>query len=325
VLQNCMQEMGPTDECWKSQDKRGNTVLHLAASIFNVACVEWILKQEFGACLLEMRNNRGESPLDLVQFKLEKIRTQKEVNFLTLPVSDQFKGHSDAAVRCLVLLEGWESVDALVEQHGLDALFRKVGGCTCGQCLGGFLSPRMSHTLRIHARDGHDIMIENLFKLSGREWVEDWKEDELGYLPSKVRDNLITNKSMREGFVNLWEHVATCLEKGRVPDTANVLDVLRDAREWPPVTRNFMQRGGTVESVFLAICRNSMQQDECTGDGDHEEMFADQITNLPECRNDHEFGYVSGMCGYRRICMRPTVDVRGNRLDEDGNEVTSLL
>ncbi|RMZ87412.1 hypothetical protein DV736_g5364, partial [Chaetothyriales sp. CBS 134916] len=76
VQHSCMQEKGSADSCWMSKDKDGDTVLHLAASIFNVACVDWILNQDFGTRLLEMRNNRGETPLELLQFKLEKIRTQ---------------------------------------------------------------------------------------------------------------------------------------------------------------------------------------------------------------------------------------------------------
>jgi hypothetical protein len=158
----------------------------------------------------------------------------------------------------------------------------------------------------------------------GLDWVDNW-EHYLGYLPSRVLDNLRTNKSMRQGFANLWLHVATCLEKGAVPNTSNVLKVVESAGEWPPATRNFLQRGGTVESVFLAICRDAMQQDEWTGDGEHLGIFSEEIAKLPECRNDHEFGYVSGMCGYRRICLRTTVDIMGNRLDEDGNMIDSLL
>jgi len=129
---------------------------------------------------------------------------------------------------------------------------------------------------------------------------------------------------MRQGFVNLWEHIATCLEKGWVPCERNVLAIFRDTNEWPPVTRNFLQRGGTVEPVFLAICKQAMEQGEWTGDGDYEEVFGKDIANLPGCRNDFEYGYVSGACGYRRISRVHNVDMRGNTLDEDGNIIDSL-
>lgn len=324
VLQNCLLQQGSADACWMSQDKDGNTILHLTASMFSVACVEWVLKQDFGGRLLEMRNNRGETPLEVVQFKLEKLRTQKVVGQLTIPVSDQFEGHADNAIHCSILLKALGSMESFIELQGLDALLRMVRGCTCGQCLEGFLSPRMSHALLHQAEIGYDMMNENVDQLPGPDWVED-EEDLLGYLPSRVLNNLKTNKSMRQGFVNLWLHVATCLAKGDVPTAPNVLDVVTSAGEWPPATRSFLERGGTVQSVFLAICRNTMLQDKWTGDGEYHEIVGERIANLPECRNDHEFGYVSGMCGYRRICLTGTVDMRGNRLDEDGNIIDSRL
>lgn len=68
-----------------------------------------------------------------------------------------------------------------------------------------------------------------------------------------------------------------------------------------------------------------MEEDEWTGDGEYQKTFSEDIANLPECRNDREFGYVSGMCGYRRISQRRNVSMMGNPLDEDGNIIDSLL
>lgn len=222
VLQNCLLQKGSADACWTSQDKDGNTILHLTASMFNVACVEWVLKQDFGARLLEMRNNRGETPSELVQFKLEKLRTQKVINHVTIPVSDRFEGHSGSAIHCSILLKALGSMESFIELEGQNALRRMARGCTCGQCLKGFLSPRMSHALLYQAHIGYDMLDGGLGMWSGPDWVE-VEEDHLGYLPSRVRNNLKTNKSMRQGFVNLWLHVATCLENGRVPTAPNVI------------------------------------------------------------------------------------------------------
>jgi hypothetical protein len=35
----------------------------------------------------------------------------------------------------------------------------------------------------------------------------------------------------------------------------------------------------------------------------HMETFEDEIQQLPECRNDHEIGFVSGMCGYESVSL----------------------
>ena len=110
-----------------------------------------------------------------------------------------------------------------------------------------------------------------------------------------------------------------------VPNQSNILEVWRRAREWPPVTRNFFDREGTVESAFPAIGRLAMSHDDYIGDGLYEMSQDEEFALLPECRNDLEFGYVSGMCGYRRIELISRSSMSGNRLDEDGNIIDSLF
>ncbi|KAK5239905.1 hypothetical protein LTS06_012628, partial [Exophiala xenobiotica] len=172
VLHNCMQENGSDDACWTSTDKDGNSVLHLAATMFNVACVDWILKQGFRTRLLETRNNNGETPLESLQFKLENLRTRMvTVNGLTVPVSDRFGGHNDDAVRCLLLLQGLGSVESMVKLKGRNALQQIIRGCTCGQCLKGFLSPRMSYALQCQAHLGYEMMSDDSDEPLGQDWV----------------------------------------------------------------------------------------------------------------------------------------------------------
>nr|KAK5441256.1 hypothetical protein LTR18_007100 [Exophiala xenobiotica] len=173
VLHNCMQETGSADGCWTSTDKDGNSVLHLVAKMFNVACVDWILKQDFSTRLLETRNNNGETPLESLQFKLENLRTRMvTINGLTVPVSDRFEGHNDDAVRCLLLLQGLGSVESMVKLKGRNALQQIIRGCTCGQCLKGFLSPRMSYALQCQAHHGYDMMSDDFDEPLGQDWVE---------------------------------------------------------------------------------------------------------------------------------------------------------
>ncbi len=182
----------------------------------------------------------------------------------------------------------------------------------------------MSHALLCQAQMGYDMMNDDIGQDSWSIWLF-FHEPHIGYLPPRVLNNLKTNKSTRQGFANLWLHIATCLEAGKVPNQTNVLGVVEEASEWPPATRNFLQRGGTVESVFLAVCRSAMEQDECTGSGEHQELFSEDIAKLPGCRNDLEFGYVSGRCGDKRISLTENVDVMGNPLDEDWNILSSLM
>lgn len=114
VLHGRMNQKGPSDACWMGQDKGGNTILHLVVSLLHVACIGYMLNHAFGTRSLQTRNNRGEPPLEL--------RTQKEINGLTLYMSDKFRGHSESAVRCLILLKRLGSINCYVSSHGVDAL-----------------------------------------------------------------------------------------------------------------------------------------------------------------------------------------------------------
>ena len=128
-------------------------------------------------------------------------------------------------------------------------------------------------------------------------------EEELKFDQDNVRENLKTNKSMDQGFANICLHFATCIQKDNiwgVPTEANVLLALQNANEWPPASKNFLQRGGTVYSVGSMLFEAAMHQDWLAGDGGFLEAYRDEILKLPRCRNDHEFGFVSAMCGYKR-------------------------
>lgn len=82
---------------------------------------------------------------------------------------------------------------------------------------------------------------------------------------------------------------------------ANVLNECMDASEWPPHTKNFLRRGGEPKSVLRIMFENTKDQDEWAGDGMHIEVFEDQVKALPECRNDHEFGFAALACGMPKL------------------------
>lgn len=224
---------------------------------------------------------------------LERKRTLREIMLSTLPMSDEFEGYSKSSVLCIARLKG------LTEASQLD-LARLTFGCTCGQCIQGFLSPRMIYALLCQAEAKHYLLNDRIDRESGPGWVE-LGFNMFDYLPEKVLDSLETNKSMRQGFTNMFDYVAACLRAKILPTEINVLAALPNASEWPPATKNFLQRGGSVASVATMCFQLAMEQDEFAGDGEHQAEFSDEIEALPECRNDHEFGFVSGMCGYKRV------------------------
>ncbi|KAK4031568.1 hypothetical protein C8A01DRAFT_21238 [Parachaetomium inaequale] len=315
-------------------DEYGNTILHLAAVGRKTETVSYILAKY--PMLTDMRNAEGHTPLEALQSSLEEYRTRRNHLAVTTVFSDKFEGFSQSDIACLAALTGTEIFDlsklsnrdiSAISSAADDALsisripridtirytLRLKYGCTCGQCIGGFLSPRMHYALLCQAEVRYDMLAEDLGE-TGSAWVAINGRD-LRYLASSVRENLKTNKSMRRGFINMCDHIAHCLRDGRLPDEETVLDVYRNKRsEWPPVTRNYLERGGTVAAVATMLFERAMESDAWAGDGMLVENHGDEIKNLPVCRNDHEFGFVSGMCGYKRISAVRYVDLFGREL-----------
>ena len=64
----------------------------------------------------------------------------------------------------------------------------------------------------------------------GSHWSRLWS-DVFKHLAPTVKSNLRTNKSMRQGFVNILLYIAKNLQAKRIPITHNVLFVQRDENE----------------------------------------------------------------------------------------------
>lgn len=284
---------------WGPLDCTGNTILHIAAMRFDSQGVQLFLGQNPN--LRATRNYHGETPIEALECHLEEERTTKSWGRKTNCISDQFRGFSENAVKTLMKLRGLTHTTPIDEA-------RLKYGCTCGQCLAGLLSPRMRFSLICQAEIKYDMLNEEIPHLQKEDWDDEYFEvfhgENFRYLEPHVRENLKTNKWMRQGFVNLFESFATCLNKDGpqcVPVPKNVNTVISQISEWPPYIEKFMERGGTFSSVGSLIFQLAKDRDDLAGDGEHFATFEDDITALPACRNDHEFGFVSGMCGYKRI------------------------
>ena len=181
VLQKCLREKGEADPCWKGQDDDGNTILHLTTSRWHVVCVDWLLSHNFGVQMLDMRNYRGETPLEMLQFELERFRTQRIQGPWNANMSDRFTGYHDNAVHCLILLM------RLGPPASIDPgdYLRLSRGCTCGECVEGFLSPRMFFFLLNQASTSHHELESAMEGHSGAEKIGT-EDSRLGYLSSEV-------------------------------------------------------------------------------------------------------------------------------------------
>lgn len=311
------------DGQWQTTDQHGNTLLHISSMSSKPDLVRFILSRVPN--LMAVRNKKGYTPPEALQNQLERQRTRWSNGHTSVVISDKFKGFSASSIACLAVLKNtdvvdlsrlsqqdiefvWSATDEQIRSvpqldvAGIRKTLRYKYGCTCEQCIGGFLSPRMKLALLCVAEVEHDNMY-TFMDDTGPDWVT-INNDNLEYLPASVRENLKTNKSMRQGFANMFSHFAKCLDQGRMPTEGEVLDLYLwpdSESEWPPVTKNYLQRGGSVAAVANTIFQKAMERDEWAGDGGHREIFGEDIDKLVVCRNDHEFGFVAGMCGYQRV------------------------
>ncbi len=298
-----------TDSTWEAVDRTGNTILHLAALLSKHQSLDWIMDVGLGTQLISVRNHEGYTPVEALQSLLQSERVRKELLGFSLVIacSDNFRGFDDESVLCLLRLRGIRNLSE-------EEIARVKFGCTCDECIEGFLSPRMSHALLYQAEVTHDMLNGELRYMSAEDWCEE-NEYLTTYIRPSVRDNLRTNKSMREGFVNIFDHIASCLRFKQVPNERNVLMEMQNASELPPVTKNFLQRGGRVSDALSVMFDHAMDQDERIGDGEYLRIVNDDdFRRLKKCRNDHEFGFVRFYCG-----LEPQVSVRtGTEISESG-------
>lgn len=318
-LQETLPEGGHEDQLWQMVDQDGDTVLHVAAMCSKPELVKFVLSK--ASHLAAVRNKEGYTPAEALRSLLERRRVKVSSNgFRDWAMSDKFRGFDAPSVECLAILENVnfsdlstlstrdiEAIASATDEQvrtappelaiaGVRETLRLRCGCTCGSCVGGFLSPRMNFVLQCVATVEYDMLGDEMH-LAGPEWV-DSNDYLLEGLPAHVRENLKTNKSMREGFTNLWDHFAECLWRRMLPSEQVIIELALGRGEWPPVTRNFLERGGTVASVVNTVFETARNEDEWAGTGQHRQAFNDKIDALPECRNDHEFGFVSSMCGF---------------------------
>ncbi|KAL7650403.1 hypothetical protein M752DRAFT_277798 [Aspergillus phoenicis ATCC 13157] len=277
---------------WDRVSNSEATLLHLTACEFKPLSTQWLLENVRHAdCWKTARNIDGYTPLEALQETLETMRTRKGYGlFRVLHISDHFEGYPEAAVSCLSLLSGRDALDSN------RACLRY--GCTCGGCLKGFLSARMRSSLIFQGEFMYDHMQDGIN--DGGFWVE-FNDFRLKHLDFDVRKNLKTNKSLRKGFVKSFQIAVECLKAKKVP-TAETLEWCRKNRsEWPPDTKNYLRRTGTqmgCRAVLLYMFDAAREEDIKAGDGLCQRTLKKEWSDLPTCRNDHEFGFVARACGY---------------------------
>lgn len=254
------QTLKDTDDAWKQIDEEDRNILHHTAYAHLILSTKWILenidpKQELSLA----RNWQGLTPLEALQIQLDDSRKFSEPpsQEMSFDSSDRFRGYSPEAIECLSLLTYGMTCNSLSDIQTL----RLKYGCTCGECIGGFISPRMERALR------HEIKV-----LCQKKKIAD---------PTCVpKFGIFTNNA--EGFKDFCLHLDALMVSKETPNVRNLLLGLHTADE------------DTVKAAWEIVIKGAMNHDELIGV--KWPKFTD-VAGLKECRNDHEFGMVRLACG----------------------------
>lgn len=130
------QQHAADPSCIRVKDHQGMTPLHVAAFRGRPTTVSEILRLGARDDLQE-KDNDGRIPLDHLDAEMARIRERQR--------GSEFKGHDDSMCQCKVLI---------MQEMGLNPPPAELikWGCTCGQCKGGWLSPRMVFRLQSKTR-----------------------------------------------------------------------------------------------------------------------------------------------------------------------------
>merc|ERR1711939_108507 len=293
ALQKHLGQAEPNDERWLATDMKGNTLMHIAAMAHEPACLAWMMAQPGGRRLQNIRNQDYDTPLEALELVLDKSRTRLFTGgrFL-LHYSDAFRGYPKNAVRCLAILKG-------VHHEPKDEGWKRLaGGCTCGHCFEGCMSPRMRLSLALQAGILHDMFTDQLAVMGTRQWVSENAEDAF---PFYCVNMMRHSKSMCRGLISLLKHTSNCLCAGMLPNEFNIMSVHDTDEKIPVDTKNFFKGGGKLEAVNKLVFEAAIDDFTSTGESIPFWFEPEEGEVLPRCRNDHEYGYVSVKCGYGTI------------------------
>ncbi|KAF3903208.1 hypothetical protein ABW20_dc0102301 [Dactylellina cionopaga] len=272
---------------WVQVDRLSKNVLHVAAAALMVKSVRWLLENvNDGDILSSARNIEGYTPQEELELQIDSKRATSRLEGRRLVISDEFAGFPPDVIGCLVALRA--------SNHPSPIQYAQLKfGCTCGLCIDGFLSPRMNFALLFVAEMTYDQIMEDV-ESDEMTCLDDglWE-----HVPPSIKPDLGKNESLRRGFANIFLHIATALRADKTPTALNIEKTLDDSSEQPPYTKGFLERGGKFENALHAIFEFARDEDEWAGDGSHKGVFGTHIEALPECRNDHEFGFVALACG----------------------------
>jgi hypothetical protein len=164
-----------------------------------------------------------------------------------------------------------------------DGLQKLKFGCTCSTCLEGILNARMVFVLVLAAND----LVDGLQDQENDFWrsLSNSRNSQIPGVAACI-ERVRTDPAYRTLIVRLCRQFAPCISRMTLPTPANI----RAASGDPSVSQQ------ALDDAAMLVLSTAMDHDMFTGDASMSLLPGFQ--GFAKCRNDHEYGFVSRLCGY---------------------------
>lgn len=291
---------------WTWADSEGMTILHYAARSTNVFAVDYFMRAF--PPLIEMRDMFNKTPLDILV-------DQRDIEG-ALYRFDEAIGLPDWDwVTCMGMLTNIEiyqplslqdfdyQTDTMAMMKTMDAshlptmtaTLRIIFGCTCGSCIFGAISPRMSYQLLYHARRAATIWPQiwwHVFRKFGRVssilYSTCLRRTKAGHNITRAEQRIFA--AAVETIVNWFIDSFTGELLAR--DGTMGSTILSQAPASVPEAADYLHKESLEFYVIKSIFEMARKTDEWVGNGKIMEKCGDEIRALPECVNDSEYEHL---------------------------------
>lgn len=292
-------------------DGNGFIPVHCSLGSLNIYALRKLLELGATEDLQNYHNVGGVTPYEIL---LERMRSSREFCETMMGI---WNGHekNDLMAEYYVKRALGEIGNSVSE---VDFEAKRKWGCTCGACLGGYMSPRMCFRIN---RKSHCVVMADLFNLWCRldqgALMMDMMEQNMDtfrrgkplgdpnslfdnssdYLPRQFRSSMY--KTFYKGYQALFNAIYVMTHKPIIPLTvANLASFVVGSSD----VSFYLNKGGRYEYALDAVTSVAREQ-SCLGDGTFEELYEDEAevgtkyTGLPRCANDLEFELVRRLVG----------------------------
>ncbi|KAL4907668.1 hypothetical protein BDW74DRAFT_147947 [Aspergillus multicolor] len=189
--------------------------------------------------------------------------------------------------------------------------------CTCGQCLEGYLSPRMASAILYQAQ-----LTMKRVNAAGMDSIlpicEEMCPTAIKSLTPAEEESSRNNSSVREGVIMVLGFVMFCILKDVIPNehaTQKILNTKPKDRPVLPSARDYLQAVGRKKGVATVVQAALERAKTYNAKAGHERSIylpsesspreAD-LRRMPACRNDREFGFIAAMWGVQLNTYKPS-------------------